>query len=65
MATRLREEVADLERQVEESKSILDQSMLRGTLVDKRRKINDLESASRTLEQKIEQSEEAPLIPST
>lgn len=65
MAARLREEVADLERQVEESKSILDQSMLRGTLVDKRRKINDLESASRTLEQKIEQSEEAPLIPST
>jgi len=62
--SRLGEEVADLERQVEESDSVLDQSMIRGTLADRRRKFNELERLNRALEQRIEQTEEAPLIPS-
>lgn len=60
---RLEEEAAQLERQVEAAGSILEQAMIRGTLVDKRRKITELERANRALEQRIGQTEEAPLIP--
>lgn len=59
---RLREEVAELERQVEQSDSILAQAMIRGNLVDKKRKLGELERTIRTLEQRIAQTEESPLI---
>jgi hypothetical protein len=62
---RLRGEVAGLEEQVQASTSILDQSMLRGTLVDKRRKLDELERSSRTLEQRIAQAEETPVLSGT
>jgi hypothetical protein len=63
LGQRLADEVAELERQLQASGSILEQAMVRGTLVDKRRKLNELERSSRTLEQRIEQTEESPLIP--
>lgn len=63
LASRLSEELAALEEQVRESQSILEQAMLRGALVDKRRKLAELDRACRSLEQRIEQSEENPLIP--
>lgn len=63
MIARLADEIASLEQQMQESGSILEQAMLRGTVVEKKRKRSELERASRTLEQKIEQMEEAPLIP--
>ncbi|HLJ67234.1 MAG TPA: hypothetical protein VKX16_07720 [Chloroflexota bacterium] len=59
---RLRDEVSELDRQVQEASSILEQAMLRGTLVDKRRKLAELERSSRTLLQRIEQSEDSPLV---
>jgi hypothetical protein len=37
--------------------------MLRGTLVEKRRKLSELERTNKTLEQRIDQAEQAPLIP--
>jgi predicted nucleic acid-binding Zn-ribbon protein len=61
---RLSQEAADLERQVAEASSVLEQAMVRGNLVDKRKKITELERANRALEQRIGQTEEAPLIPS-
>lgn len=61
-AGRLLEEVATLEEQFQQTRSILDQAMLRGTLVDKRRKLAELEHANRSLEQRIEQAEESPLM---
>jgi hypothetical protein len=64
IAARLSEEVAVLERKVQDTDSILEQAMVRGTLVDKRRKLSEIERTNRTLEQRIEQTEEAPLIPS-
>lgn len=60
--TRLETEAADLEQQMDSADSILEQAMIRGTLVEKRRKITELERANRSLEQRIEQSEEVPLI---
>ncbi len=62
LAERFSSEVAALELQVREVDSILEQAMLRGTLVDKKRKMNDLERTNRQLEQRIEQTEESPLI---
>jgi hypothetical protein len=59
---RLQVEVADLERQFEASESILEGAMIRGTLVDKRRKLVELERSTKDLERRIEQSEETPLI---
>ncbi|MGI8826053.1 MAG: hypothetical protein ACR2JC_10480 [Chloroflexota bacterium] len=59
---RLALEVEDLERQCQQSRSILDQAMVRGNLVDKRRKLAELERTNRTLSQRIEQAEESPLI---
>lgn len=61
--TRLEQEVGALEKQYEESSSVLQQAMVRGTLVDKRRKVSELERSKRALEQRIEQTEESPLIP--
>jgi uncharacterized protein YhaN len=60
---RLSEEVEELERQVQNADSILEQAMLRGNVVDKKRKVAELETTTRGLEQRIEQSEEAPLLP--
>jgi hypothetical protein len=37
--------------------------MVRGPLVEKKRKLAELERSNRTLEQRIEQTEESPLIP--
>jgi len=62
--SRLSEEANELERQVNEAQSVLEQAMVRGNLVDKRKKITELERANRALEQRIGQTEEAPLIPS-
>jgi predicted nucleic acid-binding Zn-ribbon protein len=61
---RLTQEAAELERQVAEATSVLQQAMVRGSLVEKRRKITELERANRALEQRIGQTEETPLIPS-
>lgn len=63
-ASRLAEEVAALERQLGETRSILEQAMLKGTLVDKRTKLSELERANRVLEQRIEQSEEVSVLSS-
>jgi phage-related tail protein len=60
---RLGEEVATLEEQYQQTRSILEQAMLRGTLVEKRTKLAELERAGRALEQRIEGAEEAPLMP--
>lgn len=60
---RLIEEVGDLEAQFEAADSVLGQAMIRGNLVDKRRKVTELERANRVLEQRIEQTEESPLLP--
>jgi F0F1-type ATP synthase membrane subunit b/b' len=61
-AARLAEEVAALDRDFQQTRSILDQAMIRGNLVDKRRKLSELERTNRNLEQRIEQAEEVPLI---
>lgn len=63
LSARIAREVATLEDEVRTSGSILEQAMLRGTLVDKKRKLAELHRSSRTLEQRIEQTEESPLIP--
>lgn len=60
---RLALEASELERQMESADSILDQAMIRGTLVEKRRKIGELERTNRDLERRIEQAEDVPLIP--
>lgn len=60
---RLTEEAAEIEQQVNSADSILEQAMLRGNLVDKRKKVVELERANRRLEQLIGQTEENPLIP--
>ncbi|HEX6507251.1 MAG TPA: hypothetical protein VF221_06425, partial [Chloroflexota bacterium] len=59
---RLNDDVSVLEKQFQESGSILEQAMVRGNLVDKRRKLAEYERSTRSLEQRIEQTEEAPLI---
>jgi hypothetical protein len=59
---RLEEEVAVLEKQFRESTSLLDQAMVRGTLVDKKRRLTEHQRASRTLEQRIEAAEETPVM---
>lgn len=61
--SRLEDDVDEVERQIAETGSILEQAMLRGTLVEKRRKLSELERTNRTLEQRIDQAEQAPLIP--
>jgi hypothetical protein len=61
--SRLTEEVAEIEQRVNSADSILEQAMLRGSLVDKRKKVVELERANRRLEQRIGQTEESPLIP--
>ncbi|HZU14132.1 MAG TPA: hypothetical protein VFB58_14935 [Chloroflexota bacterium] len=60
---RLTHEASELERRIESADSILEQAMIRGNLVEKRRKIGELERANRDLEHRIEQSEDSPLIP--
>jgi hypothetical protein len=59
---RLQEEVTVIEKQVAESTSILEQAMIRGTLVDKKRKLSELERTNRTLEQKLSQAEQSPVL---
>jgi hypothetical protein len=59
---RLTDDVSALEKQIEESTSILEQAMVRGNLVDKKRKLTEYERSTRTLEQRIEQTEEIPLM---
>lgn len=59
---RLSEEVSALDQQMQASTSILEHAMVRGTLVDKKRKLDELERSNRVLAQKIEQTEESPLI---
>lgn len=61
--TRLSEDAAEIEQRVNSADSILEQAMLRGSLVDKRKKVVELERANRLLEQRIGQTEETPLIP--
>lgn len=63
-AERLSGDVVQLEQQVQMSESLLEQAMLRGTLVDKKRKLSEVERANRSLERKIEQAEETPAISS-
>jgi hypothetical protein len=63
IAARLSDDVAALERQMQETDSLLEQAMVRGPLVEKKRKLAELERSNRTLEQRIEQTEESPLIP--
>lgn len=60
---RLQSEIDVLDREFQSSESILEQAMIRGNLVDKRRKLSELERSTRTLEQRIEQAEDVPLIP--
>jgi hypothetical protein len=62
---RLQEEVVSLEQQVQETRSVLDQAMMRGPLNDKRQRVAELERTNRTLEQRLEAAEEAPMISST
>lgn len=64
LVARLAEDIAGLERQMKASGSILEQAMVRGTLVEKKRKLAELERSSRNLEQRIEQTEDTPLMPS-
>lgn len=59
---RLSDEVQNLEKDLHETPSILEQAMLRGPLVEKKKKLSDLERSNRALEQRIEQSETSPLI---
>ena len=59
---RLSDDVSALEKQFEESTTILEQAMVRGNLVDKKRKLTEYERSTRTLEQRIEQTEEIPLM---
>ena len=62
--SRLEQELAELEQRFESADSLLDQAMVRGTLIDKRNKVSTLDRANRALEQRIEQTEESsPLIP--
>lgn len=61
-AGRVAEELEALEQQFRETHSLLEQAMLRGTIVEKKRKLSELERAGRTLEQRIEQAEELPVI---
>lgn len=60
---RLQAEVEALDREFQASESILEQAMIRGNLVDKRRKLSELERTTRALDQRIERSEDVPLIP--
>jgi hypothetical protein len=60
---RLQGEVDALDREFQASESILEQAMIRGNLVDKRRKLSELERSTRALDQRIERSEDVPLIP--
>ncbi len=62
LAMRLSEELAELDRRVQDADSVLEQAMLRGTVVEKRRKLSELDRANRALEQRIEQTEETPLL---
>ncbi|GAC1323325.1 MAG: hypothetical protein NVS2B16_12990 [Chloroflexota bacterium] len=60
--TRLTHDIEQLDLQFQQTTSILEQAMIRGTLVDKRRKLSDAERANKALEQRIEQSEASPLM---
>jgi hypothetical protein len=60
---RLADEVAVLDKQFRETSSLLDQAMVRGTLVDKKRRLTEAQRTIKTLEQRIEGAEEVPLIP--
>jgi hypothetical protein len=59
---RLEEEVLALEKQYQDSGALLEQAMVRGTLVDKKRRLSEYQRTSRALEQRIEAAEEVPLM---
>jgi len=61
-AGRAADELETLDQQFRETHSLLEQAMLRGTIVDKKRKLSELERAGRILGQRIEQAEEVPVI---
>jgi hypothetical protein len=65
LMSRLQAEVDTLDQEVQASRSVLDQAMVRGTLVGKRRKLDELAHSSRQLEQRIAQAEESPVISGT
>jgi hypothetical protein len=60
--SRLQDDVAAVERELEASETLLESAMIRGTLVDKRRKLAELQRTNKTLEQKLAQAEEGPLL---
>ncbi len=59
---RLQEEITVLDYQFQSSASILEQAMVRGSLVDKKRKLAEYERSAKALLRRIEQSEEAPVF---
>jgi hypothetical protein len=60
--SRFEEEVAELEKAYRESDSLLDQAMVRGTLVEKKRRLSEHQRNIRVLEQRIDQAEQTPLM---
>lgn len=64
LSSRLAADLADLEQQLLASDSILQQAMVRGQVVEKKRKLAEVERSTRALELRIEQTEDMPLIPS-
>ncbi|PZS10086.1 MAG: hypothetical protein DLM70_00905 [Chloroflexi bacterium] len=60
--TQVREEVTGVERELSEARSVLDQSVVRGTLMQKRRKLAEAERAQRDLQQRISSAEDSPMI---
>jgi hypothetical protein len=62
LAGRLGGEISALEQEIRESGSILEQAMIRGDLVEKRRRLSEVERTNRTLEQRIDQAEDTSMI---
>ncbi len=62
---RLQEEITVLDMQFQSSASILEQAMVRGSLVDKKRKLAEYERSAKALLRRIEQSEESPVFSTT
>lgn len=61
-ARRLEADIAALEADYDQADSILQQAMIRGNLVEKKRRLSELERSTRALEQRIEQAEESPVL---
>lgn len=60
---RLQAEVDTLDQQYREAASVIEGAVVRGTLVDKKRRLSEYQRTIKTLEQRIEAVQEAPLIP--